>query len=87
MIIEEHELLAFSFLSMVSECDPNHIRVVTHVHTRIEFIYKSNSIFGRWWDCIALPDDVDPSDEGAFRTQIKDLACTVCVSFVFIIFF
>ncbi|KAF3611298.1 hypothetical protein DY000_02049370 [Brassica cretica] len=30
----------------------------------------------RWWDCIALPDDVDPSDEGAFRTQIKDLACT-----------
>ncbi|CAH2053070.1 unnamed protein product [Thlaspi arvense] len=30
----------------------------------------------RWWDCIALPDDVDPSDEGAFRMQIKDLACT-----------
>ncbi|KFK39502.1 hypothetical protein AALP_AA3G252100 [Arabis alpina] len=29
----------------------------------------------RWWDCIALPDDVDPSDEGAFRKQIKDLAC------------
>ncbi|KAH0926721.1 hypothetical protein HID58_018977 [Brassica napus] len=34
----------------------------------------------RWWDCIALPDDVDPSDEGAFRTQIKDLARTAeCV--------
>ncbi|CAN8270382.1 unnamed protein product [Cochlearia groenlandica] len=30
----------------------------------------------RWWDCIALPDDVDPSDEGAFRMQIKNLACT-----------
>ncbi|XP_010466448.1 PREDICTED: histone-lysine N-methyltransferase ATXR2-like isoform X2 [Camelina sativa] len=30
----------------------------------------------RWWDCIALPDDVDPSDEGAFRMQIKNLAYT-----------
>lgn len=30
----------------------------------------------RWWDCIALPDDVDPTDEGAFRMQIKNLACT-----------
>lgn len=29
-----------------------------------------------------MPDDVDPSDEGAFRMQIKDLACTVCVSSV-----
>ncbi|XP_018436417.1 uncharacterized protein LOC108808816 [Raphanus sativus] len=29
-----------------------------------------------WWDCIALPDDVDPSDESAFKMQIKDLACT-----------
>ncbi|KAL4585170.1 hypothetical protein LXL04_009785 [Taraxacum kok-saghyz] len=28
----------------------------------------------RWWDCIALPDDVDPSDEAAFRMQIKQLA-------------
>ncbi|KAL1197499.1 Histone-lysine N-methyltransferase ATXR2 [Cardamine amara subsp. amara] len=30
----------------------------------------------RWWDCIALPDDVDPSGEGAFRMQIKSLAST-----------
>ncbi|KAL8474381.1 hypothetical protein ACS0TY_031011 [Phlomoides rotata] len=29
---------------------------------------------GRWWDCIALPEDVDSSDEAEFRMQIKDLA-------------
>ncbi|XP_027342135.1 histone-lysine N-methyltransferase ATXR2 isoform X2 [Abrus precatorius] len=28
----------------------------------------------RWWDCIALPDDVDSSDEDSFRMQIKELA-------------
>ncbi|XP_047150437.1 histone-lysine N-methyltransferase ATXR2 [Vigna umbellata] len=28
----------------------------------------------RWWDCIALPDDVDSSDEASFRLQIKELA-------------
>ncbi|KAB1209836.1 Histone-lysine N-methyltransferase ATXR2 [Morella rubra] len=28
----------------------------------------------RWWDCIALPDDVDASDEAAFRKQIRELA-------------
>ncbi|KAK7272303.1 hypothetical protein RJT34_28813 [Clitoria ternatea] len=28
----------------------------------------------RWWDCIALPDDVDSSDEASFRMQIKELA-------------
>ncbi|RZB76697.1 Histone-lysine N-methyltransferase ATXR2 isoform B [Glycine soja] len=28
----------------------------------------------RWWDCIALPDDVDSSDEASFRLQIKMLA-------------
>ncbi|KAA8526483.1 hypothetical protein F0562_008314 [Nyssa sinensis] len=30
----------------------------------------------RWWDCIALPDDVDCHDEAAFRMQIKELAFT-----------
>ncbi|XVF01825.1 hypothetical protein REPUB_Repub04eG0122800 [Reevesia pubescens] len=29
-----------------------------------------------WWDCIALPDDIDASDEATFRTQIKELAFT-----------
>lgn len=29
---------------------------------------------GRWWDCIALPDDVDSCDEADFRMQIRDLA-------------
>lgn len=31
----------------------------------------------RWWECIALPDDVDTCDEVAFRMQIKELAFTV----------
>ncbi|KAL8167569.1 hypothetical protein V2J09_009068 [Rumex salicifolius] len=30
----------------------------------------------RWWDCIALPEDVDESGEVAFRNQIKELALT-----------
>ncbi|KAM1015906.1 hypothetical protein ACFX2A_046647 [Malus domestica] len=30
----------------------------------------------RWWDCIALPFDVEPSDEAAFRMQIRELAFT-----------
>ncbi|KAI6672827.1 hypothetical protein NL676_000733 [Syzygium grande] len=28
----------------------------------------------RWWECIALPEDVDPSDEAVFRMEIKELA-------------
>ncbi|CAB4274237.1 unnamed protein product [Prunus armeniaca] len=28
----------------------------------------------RWWDCIALPFDVESSDEVAFRMQIRELA-------------
>ncbi|KAK1325175.1 Histone-lysine N-methyltransferase ATXR2 [Acorus calamus] len=28
----------------------------------------------RWWDCIALPDDIDSSREASFRMQIKELA-------------
>ncbi|KAI3765248.1 hypothetical protein L2E82_15280 [Cichorium intybus] len=32
----------------------------------------------RWWDCIALPDDVDTSDESSFRLlQIHQLAFEV----------
>ncbi|XP_077220510.1 histone-lysine N-methyltransferase ATXR2 isoform X2 [Tasmannia lanceolata] len=30
----------------------------------------------RWWDCIALPDDVDCHDEETFRMQIRELAFT-----------
>ncbi|TXG57887.1 hypothetical protein EZV62_015716 [Acer yangbiense] len=29
---------------------------------------------GRWWDCIALQDDVDFSDEASFRMEIRELA-------------
>ncbi|PIA58505.1 hypothetical protein AQUCO_00500445v1 [Aquilegia coerulea] len=28
----------------------------------------------RWWDCVALPDDVDYRDEASFREQIRELA-------------
>ncbi|XP_020570983.1 histone-lysine N-methyltransferase ATXR2 isoform X2 [Phalaenopsis equestris] len=28
----------------------------------------------RWWDCIALPDDLDNCDEALFREQIRDMA-------------
>lgn len=30
----------------------------------------------KWWECISLPDDVDCSDETAFRMEIRDLAFT-----------
>ncbi|WCJ37604.1 histone-lysine N-methyltransferase ATXR2 [Euphorbia peplus] len=30
----------------------------------------------RWWECISLPDDVDCSDETAFRMDVRDLAFT-----------
>ncbi|CAN6240994.1 unnamed protein product [Urochloa humidicola] len=28
----------------------------------------------RWWECVALPEDIDSSDEDSFRQQIRDLA-------------
>lgn len=31
----------------------------------------------RWWDYIALPEDVDASDEDSFRQEIRDLAFKV----------
>ncbi|KAF5200518.1 Histone-lysine n-methyltransferase atxr2 [Thalictrum thalictroides] len=31
----------------------------------------------RWWDCVALPDDVDYHDEASFREQIRELAFEV----------
>lgn len=33
----------------------------------------------RWWDSVALPDDVDTCDEAEFRMQIKQLAFEVCL--------
>lgn len=30
----------------------------------------------RWWDCIALPDDIESCDSVAFRMQIRELAFT-----------
>ncbi|BAS91148.1 Os04g0629100, partial [Oryza sativa Japonica Group] len=30
----------------------------------------------RWWDSVALPEDVDSCDEDTFRQQIRDLALT-----------
>ncbi|KAK6241576.1 hypothetical protein SCA6_006965 [Theobroma cacao] len=34
----------------------------------------------RWWDCIALPGDIDGSDEATFRMQIRELAFTVILN-------
>lgn len=31
----------------------------------------------RWWDCMALPVDVESSEEEAFRAQIRSLAFSV----------
>ncbi|CAN6229664.1 unnamed protein product [Urochloa humidicola] len=28
----------------------------------------------RWWECVALPEDIDSSEEDSFRQQIRDLA-------------
>lgn len=28
----------------------------------------------QWWDCVALPDDIDPFEETQFRKEIKELA-------------
>ncbi|XP_054815392.1 histone-lysine N-methyltransferase ATXR2-like isoform X2 [Prosopis cineraria] len=33
-----------------------------------------SSTIVRWWDCVALPDDINSYDEVAFRMQIRDLA-------------
>lgn len=42
-----------------------------------EYAWTLNAFIYRWWDCVALPDDVDPCDEAAFRLQIRELAFTV----------
>ena len=34
----------------------------------------------RWWDYVALPEDVDASDEDSFRQELRDLAFTVTMS-------
>lgn len=39
------------------------------------FFVKKNAC--RWWECVALPEDVDSSEEELFRQQIRDLAFTV----------
>ncbi|KAG2574951.1 histone-lysine N-methyltransferase ATXR2-like isoform X2 [Panicum virgatum] len=28
----------------------------------------------RWWECVALPEDIDSSEEDSFRQQMRDLA-------------
>ncbi|KAL6844543.1 hypothetical protein ACP4OV_026216 [Aristida adscensionis] len=30
----------------------------------------------RWWECVALPEDVDSSEEDSFRQQMRDMAFT-----------
>lgn len=44
--------------------------------TRLHTAWKQSPYYygwkGAWWDCVALPDDVD--DEDSFRKDLKDLA-------------
>ncbi|XP_045804458.1 histone-lysine N-methyltransferase ATXR2-like [Trifolium pratense] len=55
----------------VASCVPDHpnFSLLLEAWRPITMGYKK-----RWWDCIALPDDIDSSDEASFRMQIKELA-------------
>nr|XP_043632123.1 histone-lysine N-methyltransferase ATXR2 [Erigeron canadensis] len=60
------------------EKEKNHISDVLSNHS-FRLLLKAWEPFSmgykrRWWDCVALPDDVDNSEEAAFRMQIKQLA-------------
>ncbi|KAJ1418125.1 Zinc finger, MYND-type [Sesbania bispinosa] len=54
-----------------TSCDPNqcNLSLLLEAWRPISMGHKK-----RWWDCIALPDDIDSSDEASFRMQIKELA-------------
>ncbi|WJX69105.1 Histone-lysine N-methyltransferase atxr2 [Trifolium repens] len=54
-----------------ASCDSDHsnFSLLLEAWRPISMGYKK-----RWWDCIALPDDIDSSDEASFRMQIKELA-------------
>ncbi|KAL2331817.1 hypothetical protein Fmac_019398 [Flemingia macrophylla] len=73
-ILRYHKLKAASFeeqLKHNTSCDSNNSNLyfLLEAWKPIWMGHKR-----RWWDCIALPDDVDPSDEASFRLQIKELA-------------
>ncbi|XP_052626369.1 histone-lysine N-methyltransferase ATXR2 isoform X1 [Lactuca sativa] len=60
------------------EKEKNHIAEVLGNHN-FSLLFKawkplSMGYKRRWWECIALPDDVDACDEAAFRMQIRQLA-------------
>jgi len=40
-------------------------------------LWQKRTYACRWWECVALPEDVDSSEEELFRQQIRDLAFTV----------
>ncbi|CAJ1956358.1 unnamed protein product [Sphenostylis stenocarpa] len=48
------------------------LKFIKHANETNDIFILSAKV--RWWDCIALPDDVDSSDEPSFRLQIKELA-------------
>ncbi|KAK7324781.1 hypothetical protein VNO77_28620 [Canavalia gladiata] len=73
-ILRYHKLKAFSLEEQVkydTSCVSNHcnLSLLLEAWRPISMGHKR-----RWWDCIALPDDVDSSDEASFRMQIKELA-------------
>ncbi|KAJ0974832.1 hypothetical protein J5N97_016797 [Dioscorea zingiberensis] len=58
-------------LDRLGETDESRFSMLLEAWKPISMGFKK-----RWWDCIALPDDAAPCNEGSFRMQIKDLAFT-----------
>ncbi|XP_056171590.1 histone-lysine N-methyltransferase ATXR2-like [Syzygium oleosum] len=54
---------------MAHVMDNFHMPLLLEAWKPISFGHKR-----RWWECIALPEDVDPSKEAVFRMEIKELA-------------
>lgn len=49
-----------------------------------EIYYKlvKKKLMCRWWECVALPEDIDSSEEDSFRQQIRDLAFAVIMQHI-----
>jgi len=43
----------------------------------LQTFVKRKAYACRWWECVALPEDIDSSEEDSFRQQMRDLAFAV----------
>ncbi|XP_057977864.1 histone-lysine N-methyltransferase ATXR2 [Malania oleifera] len=57
--------------AMPNDLDNSNMSLLLEAWKPVSMGYKR-----RWWDCIALPDDVGNCDSVAFRMQIRELAFT-----------